>query len=144
MYLRLLLYCLILLTCGCAKLQILPQLLTLKAVGDNKTIQQDFVERQDSSFEKLKTAFEEDKLKSYPNKKKILDAFGQPITTKEDVYQGEKVNRWLYRYSVRFFKSDKIYLYFDSSDNLIGSQYIPAPPQSSVDKVSVHDASQPK
>ena len=38
---------------GCAKIAHLPQLLTLKAIGDNKELQKQYVKRENQNFEKL-------------------------------------------------------------------------------------------
>ncbi len=117
----------ILFLCGCAKLQHMDQLLTLKGVADEQKKQQKYVENQDKKFEQLREAVKTDKIKKFSNQKQIVSKFGQPIYTKSIEKDGQTLELWIYRYSVQYFNSDKILLYFDPDDKLVNSVYEPAP-----------------
>ncbi len=113
---------------GCAKLAHLDQLLTLKAVGDNKALQKQYVDKQNQNFEKLLKVIEQDKLQEYSTQESVRRAFGDPIFVKEIQKDGRQQTKWLYRYPVRPFGSEKVYLYFDADGRLIHSEYIEKPP----------------
>ncbi|MFA5088561.1 MAG: hypothetical protein WC552_05955, partial [Candidatus Omnitrophota bacterium] len=103
----------VVLTGGCAKLTHLPQLLTIQAISDNKDLQTEYVRRQDESFERLREAVKNGSVARYPDQQSFLRDFGEPIFAKEITRNGQSFSKWLYRYSVRCFNSEKIYLYFD-------------------------------
>jgi len=109
---------------GCAKVQHLDQLLTLKSLADEQVVMGRYVEEQNQKFELMIEEVEAGTLDQYLNKKKILRTFGDPIHVKHVNKNNQKLESWLYRYSTQFFNSEKIYLYFDPDDNLIESEYI--------------------
>lgn len=109
---------------GCATLSHLEELLTMKALSDNQTQQEEFVLKENERFEKLLDVIKGDRLGEYPNKESFLQAFGEPIFSKERKRQGKKVEEWLYRYAARLFDSDKVYLYFDESGKLVDFDYV--------------------
>ena len=109
---------------GCAKVQHLDQLLTLKSLADEQVVMGQYVKEQNQKFELMIEEFEAGTLDQYLNKKKILRAFGDPIHVKHVNKNDQELESWLYRYSTQFFDSEKIYLYFDPDDNLIESEYI--------------------
>jgi len=109
---------------GCAKVQHLDQLLTLKGLADEQDRMGQYVEEQNQKFELMIDEIEAGTLDQYLNKGKILRAFGDPIHVKHVNKNDQELESWLYRYSTQFFDSEKIYLYFDPDDNLVGSEYI--------------------
>jgi len=109
---------------GCAKVQHLDQLLTLKSLADEQVVMSQYVEEQDQKFELMIEEIEAGTLNQYLNKKKILRTFGDPIYVKHVHKNDQELESWLYRYSTQFFDSEKIYLYFDPDDNLVESEYI--------------------
>jgi len=108
---------------GCAKVQHLDQLLTLKGLADEQAMLGRYVEEQDQKFERMIEEVKAGTLDQYLNKRKILRVFGDPIYIKHVSKNDQELESWLYRYSTEFFDSEKIYLYFDSDDNLVESQY---------------------
>ena len=108
---------------GCAKVQHLDQLLTLKGLADEQAMLGRYVEAQDQKFELMIEEVKAGTLDQYLNKRKILKVFGDPIYIKHVSKNDQELESWLYRYSTEFFDSEKIYLYFDSDDNLVESQY---------------------
>ena len=108
---------------GCAKVQHLDQLLTLKGLADEQAKLGRYVEAQDQKFELMIEEVKAGTLDQYLNKRKILKVFGDPIYIKHVSKNDQELESWLYRYSTEFFDSEKIYLYFDSDDNLVESQY---------------------
>ncbi len=109
---------------GCAKVQHLDQLLTLKGLADEQVLMGKYIEEQDQKFELMIGEVEAGTLDQYLNKKKILKTFGDPIHVKHVNKNDQELESWLYRYSTQFFDSEKIYLYFDPDDNLVESEYI--------------------
>ena len=110
--------------CGCAKLAHLEELLTLKSLSDNQVEQAKYIEAQDKKFKALLEAVENNRLDQYPNQRSFLKAFGQPIFTKKVKKENQQLEQWLYRYGAKFEGSEKVYLYFDDSGNLVSWKHI--------------------
>ena len=109
---------------GCATVSHLQELLTMQSLSDNQTHQEKFVQKENERFEKLLDAVKSNRLSEYPDQESFLQAFGEPIFSKERKREGKKVEEWLYRYAARLFDSDKVYLYFDESERLIDFEYV--------------------
>ena len=114
----------------------LDQLMTLQGLSENRDEQANFVDDHNKKFAQLREAVKNDQLKEYPNKKVILQAFGEPIIAKTVMDQGEPREEWLYRYATKYFNSDKIYLYFDSQGNLIRCDHVVPPPAKVASQIS--------
>ena len=112
---------------GCAKLQHLDQLLTLKAVSDEQTQMGKEIERQDARFERLIAAVEEGSISEYKDQKSVAGQFGPPIFTENVQEDGRPLDVWVYRYAARFFDSPKVYLYWDRSGQLVRWEFTPTP-----------------
>ena len=108
---------------GCAKVQNLDELLTLKAVADEQTRLAQYVDEQDRKFDLMVAEAKAGTLDSYSNQRKIQRTFGDPVYVAQDNREGQDVETWLYRYATKYFDADKIYLYFDEDGNLISSEY---------------------
>ncbi|HCI44939.1 MAG TPA: hypothetical protein DE315_05355 [Candidatus Omnitrophica bacterium] len=108
---------------GCAKLQHLDQLLTLKAVSDEQTQMGKEIERQDARFERLVAAVEEGSIGGYKDQKSVTGQFGPPIFTETVQEDGRPLEVWVYRYAARFFDSPKVYLYWDQAGQLVRWEY---------------------
>ncbi len=117
--------CLLLVVTGCAKLEHLDQLLTLKDLSEEGDRQDRYVENQDHKFELLLEAVQSNALSQDTHQKKILQKFGDPIYREEITRDGQGVEKWLYRYTKEFFDSEKVYLYFDREGKLINWEYLP-------------------
>ena len=108
---------------GCAKLEHLQELLTLKDLSDDRDQQDIYVRNHDESFERLLKAVNNNSLDQFPDKKSFLKTFGKPLLTEQAVLNGQSLEKWLYRYATRSFGSPKVYLYFDQSGKLKHWQY---------------------
>ncbi len=112
---------------GCAKLTHLQELLTLKSYSDDQALQDRYIERQDRQFEELLQTVQGKKgLSEYPTKTSFMRHFGEPIYIKAMEKNGQVLEQWLYRYQMKYFESDKVYVYFDSQGNLVDWIYVPA------------------
>ena len=110
---------LILIVSGCAQLSHLDQLLTLKAISDNRDLQHKFVKKQDKNFSALLVAIKDNSIQKFTAKKQFLKQFGPPVIAHPDVWDGKPCELWLYRYAVKYLSSEKVYLYFDEQENLL-------------------------
>jgi len=80
----------------------------------------EFVENYDQKFKELFVVAHSRTLSGYPNKKSFRNYFGEPIVIDKVKYlDGRWVTLWIYRPAVKFFDSDKVYLYFEDDGSLI-------------------------
>jgi hypothetical protein len=100
---------------GCAKLQHLDQLLTLKSLSKEKDEMGTIISDQNNKFEFLKKVVNDGSIIQYSTKKSALLAFGDPIMVHEVVENEKTLEYWIYRYQQKYFDSDKVYLYFDGN-----------------------------
>lgn len=115
-----------LLLTGCAKLQHMDQLLTLKGLSDEQARMGREIERQDALFERLIAAVEEGSISKYKDQKSVAGQFGPPIFTEKVQEDGRPFEVWVYRYAARFFDSPKVYLYWDQAGQLVRWEFTPA------------------
>lgn len=115
---------LLLTLCGCSTLENLDKLMALQDYSKNKDLQDKTVLEQNKNFEKLRDVVLKAKIQTYPDQKSIARAFGQPVFVEAVEAKGQKLSKWLYRYSVSGFGHDKIYLYFDSQRKLSHWEYL--------------------
>jgi len=108
---------------GCSKLTHLQQLLTIDAYSKNKDVQAAVVEAQNEKFVKLLEVVENNVIGEYPDQESFLLEFGEPIFAKKMQYKGQQVDKWMYRYADRLTNSEKVYLYFSQSGNLVDWKY---------------------
>ena len=104
----------------------LDQLLTLKGLADEQAQMSQYIEEQDQKFALMVEEAKAGTLDQYFNKRKILRTFGDPIYIKHVNKNDQDLESWLYRYATEFFGSEKIYLFFDTDENLVESNYIEA------------------
>ena len=100
---------------GCAKLRHLNELLTLKDYSEEQASIDGQVKLQDEKFDRLLEAVRSGKIDAYKEEKEILDNFGEPVLKREEKGEEEILSEWLYRYQVKYFDTDKVYLYFDNN-----------------------------
>ena len=104
---------------GCAKLEHLDQLLTIKDYSENKEWQQEQVDEGNKNFDKLLASLAEGNFSQrFPNKKKIKAEFGAPVISRGEERNGKEYEVWLYRYPTRYNDSPKVYFYFDQEGQL--------------------------
>jgi hypothetical protein len=111
---------------GCAKIAHLNELLVMKALSDNQTIQERYIVEQDKKFEKLLEVVKDNRLQEFPDQKSFLKNFGEPLFSKVIKKEGKDLEEWMYRYSARLFHSEKVYLYFDPSGKLVSFKHVKA------------------
>jgi len=109
--------------CGCVSAEEMRGLLTLKSLADNQAQQDKFVKTQEDRFQKLLKYIKNNKLKEGRSKRWVLAAFGEPYLTKEIEDDPIKVESIMYRHPDKFFGSEKVYLYFDEDNALVGWRY---------------------
>lgn len=110
---------------GCESVAKVDELLRLRAYSNEKDRLALFVQKQNASFERLLNAAKSSSLSQYPTRKSIWANFGPPVFTTQVVLNGEVYEVWMYRYSTKFFGSDKVYLYFDRQGLLKAYDYSP-------------------
>ena len=113
---------------GCKSLSALSkmdQLLTLKDMAGEAQEIDAYVESRNQSFTAMLAQYEIDQLAAYDNKEEIVAAYGEPVFTHVEARGEETVEQWLYRREDVYFNTDKIYLYFDKSGNLVGKELLP-------------------
>ena len=119
----LLISCLILLTIpGCFFLS--ESLKTLKSVGESQEEIEAYLTQQVELFDKLLFDLKNDVLEPGISKRKFMRIYGEPILSKE-VIEPLKGVRFLYRHPTEYFKSDRVYFYFDQKEKLVRWEYKP-------------------
>ncbi|MDP8212297.1 MAG: hypothetical protein P9X22_03275 [Candidatus Zapsychrus exili] len=111
---------------SCAKLKHINELLTLKGYSDEQTKIGKYVESQDSKFDKLLLDIKNGALDKNIKSKSVVRIYGDPVFKKDIDDKGEKQQKWLYRYTTKYFNTDKVYLYFNENDRLVSWEYLPA------------------
>jgi hypothetical protein len=89
---------------------------TLFKLNSSQKKMRDYVQRQNKGFDRLCEDIQSERLKMGLSQNQVISLYGDPILEKEL----ENKTRWLYRYPVEYFHSDKAYLYFDRDNTLVG------------------------
>ena len=115
--------CLILLAMpGCF---FLPESLkTLKSVGDSQDEISAYLTKQLELFNQLLVDLKGEAVEPGISKKRFIRIYGEPILSKE-VSEPSEGTVLLYRHPTEYFKSDRVYLYFDREENLVRWEYKP-------------------
>ena len=121
--LLLIIFCLVFFS-GCSKLKYIDELLTLKQLGDEQAAMAEQIKANDHRFELLLDAIFSGKIEKHKNKKNVLADFGKPVFSKKVKRSNQELEKWLYRYSTRFFDSPKVNFYFDESGNIVDWEHI--------------------
>ena len=124
-----LLFSAIIIFSGCAKLAHLQELLTLKAMSDEADKTDKYVKEQDRKFGLLLEAKKDGTIESYKDKKTIVKKFGDPVFCRNETKLNREVEECLYRYAKKFFDSEKIYFYFDSSGQVVTWEFHASEPE---------------
>ena len=109
---------------GCAKIEHLDQLLTLKAISDEQALMDKDVEAYNKKFKLLIEKVKSEDIKKYSNQKNILKNFGKPIYVSDATKNDQKLQVWMYRYAEKFMDSDKVFLYFDPAEKLVAWEFV--------------------
>jgi len=110
---------------GCAKIAHIQELLTLKAYSDEGEAQERHIKDQDNKFEQLLAVVREDAVVAGITQKDFRKKYGDPVYVRERICDGAACDEWLYRYTVRPFDSDKVYIYFSKDGTLRSWRYVP-------------------
>ncbi|MCB9772458.1 MAG: hypothetical protein H6754_07910 [Candidatus Omnitrophica bacterium] len=110
---------------GCAKVAHMQELLRLKGYSEEKDRQELLVENQNKRFERLLAAVKSNQLENFPDQRSIWMSFGEPVFEKKITLAQTPYTVWMYRYSTKFFGSEKVYLYFDEKRNLSSFDFSP-------------------
>jgi len=103
----------------------LPESLkTLKSVGDSQDEIEVYLAKQIQLFNKLLIDLKNKDLKLGISEANFIYIYGEPVLSKK-LTQPPGGIKLLYRHPTEYFKSDRVYLYFDQKDNLIRWEYKP-------------------
>ena len=126
---KILLCLLMVFSSGCAKLALLPymdQALVLEDFGKEKTAQHKYVEDVNAKYDKLLLVVKSGDIAKYKTEKGVIKEFGPPLLVKTVSIDGKDVRQCLYRKAVWRMAKDKVYLYYDTSGQLIKWESRPA------------------
>lgn len=104
---------------GCAKLEHLDQLLTLKDLSEEGERLDRYVQKQNKNFDLLVETIKSGGITQYSTRRKILAHFGEPVLKEKIQTESAQGEKWLYRYAKQFFNGEKVYLYFDTEGKLL-------------------------
>lgn len=124
---RILVYLIVILLCGCAKITHLNELLTLKRASDNRAQIESYLAKQERGFNTLSDDIKNNRLKQGQLKRYIIANYSDPVLTKEPGPENPGIKDiLLYRHPTNYFNSDRIYLYFDNANRLVSWELKPA------------------
>ncbi|MBN3040925.1 MAG: hypothetical protein JW867_07340 [Candidatus Omnitrophica bacterium] len=106
---------------GCSSWQ---GLMTLKHYGDSQEEINLYVQRQEKLFFKLIEDLKSGKLKAGISKDRFIRLYGDPVLSDIDESSPD-AEVLLFRHPTDFFKSDRVYAYFDQSEKLMSWDYKP-------------------
>lgn len=110
---------------GCAARHV-SEIRRIQSLGANADEQQRYVQEKNKKFEALLFVVNSDQMSTYVTQQDFLQAFGEPIFTKNlDPNQGA-AQLWLYRYCEKMRGSEKVYLYFDPLGKILKWEHRPA------------------
>lgn len=97
---------------------------TLKSVGSSQNKIEAYLVRQSKLFKRLLRDLNNKRLRLGSTKRRIVRRYGEPVVSKiiAEPLGGERL---LYRQPTEYFKSEKVYLYFDRKEKLSRWEYKP-------------------
>ena len=131
---RFLIYFLIILVSGCATMEHLDELLTLKNVSDNQKDMDIYLKKQIKGFKKLLDDIKNDRLRKGESKNYIISTYYDPILTKQVGELKDIREVLLYRHPTEYFNSDRVYLYINNKGRLAYWEVKPAESQQQTTK----------
>ena len=101
----------------------LPESLkTLKSIGDSQDEISAYLAKQLKLFNQLLVDLKNEAIEPGISKKRFIRIYGEPILSKE-VSEPSGGTILLYRHPTEYFKSDRVYLYFDQKEKLVRWEY---------------------
>lgn len=111
-----LIFPLVLSFCGCEIISHWQEIKVLNSIGNNEQDISAYVKRQDSLYQRLYSDIKANRITIGTSQNKIIARYGTPIL--EETVSSEQT-RLLYRLSMEYFKTDRIFLYFNKEGKLI-------------------------
>ena len=111
---------------GCAKLNNLQELLTLKSLSEDQDRQSKQVERQEANYKKVLKVAEKNEFSQFKTTEEFRKSFGDPILIKSIERDGTHLEEWLYCHPANVLKSSRVYAYFDPAGQLVDSKFVKA------------------
>jgi len=109
---------------GCAIFSKAEGLMRLKRYSDGQAEIERYVDKQADLFDQLVSDLEDGKLETGTSRKQFIRSYGDPVLANPvKNASGEEV--LLYRHPLKYFNTDRVYAYFDSSQKLIRWEYKP-------------------
>lgn len=103
---------------GCFSLDSRQRILLIKGLAANNSEIQKYIDTREKLLLKLKDDIRADYLRKNLSAGEIIEAYGEPILTKDIKVNGRFIRRFLYRHPTRFFSAEKIYLAFNEESLL--------------------------
>lgn len=119
------LLCVCVLVCGCSVAGKMDEINTLKSVAKSQEQLEEEVNTYNVSFHLMLEDYKQSALSSVKTQKQLLKLYGQPVGVWA-IDEPPAVSKWLYRESTNFFKSDKLYVYFDENQNIVNIIHHPS------------------
>ncbi|MFC1703272.1 hypothetical protein ACFL1E_00620 [Candidatus Omnitrophota bacterium] len=108
---------------GCITFEEISGLKTLHGYSKSQEGNERYVEIQEKKFQKLLSAYRDNKLEQGTSRRTIVRSFGEPISAREIDGESQAKERFVYRHPMEFFGSEKVYLFFDENRKLVSWQY---------------------
>ncbi len=110
---------------GCSYTAHSGELIALKRIGESQKEKQEYIEKENKYFDKLADDIKNNKLKIGVSKEQILSKYGGPVfcETEGETDMGQTC---LYRDPLKYFSTERIYLYFDKEQKLSSWKSEPA------------------
>jgi len=110
---------------GCAVIKNMDKLVILQRVAMDAEEMDKIVDAQIENFKVMLEEIQLGEFDQYKNEESIVAKFGDPIYIVEIKRDSQKHKFYLYRNPVKYFNTDKVYIYFDISGKLVDWQLVP-------------------
>jgi len=107
---------------GCLFKENIEKLSTLKTLGQSQKEIGSYLERQVAAFNRLVEDIKNKKLSLGISQESFIKIYGDPVLSEEAKGDEAKLIL-LYRHPTQYFSRQKVYVYFNDSDELIDWEY---------------------
>ena len=111
---------------GCFYITKREQIAALKEIGASQRQGREYIKRQSGLFDKLLDDVKNNRLRKGMSKERVLAEYGEPVFCQEAAEGSGFKETCLYRHPTVYFDTDKVYLDFDSENNLCDWEFQPA------------------
>ncbi|MFA5271700.1 MAG: hypothetical protein WC412_05100 [Candidatus Omnitrophota bacterium] len=122
----LMIYSLLVLASGCATVEHLDELFTLKNVSDNQRDIDIYLKKQEKGFSRLLDDIKNNRLLRGKSKRLIIEDYSEPVLVKKVEAEDNIIEVLLYRKPTEYFSSDRVYLYINNKGKLAYWELKPA------------------